>query len=43
MSFEMIMLGIASLIAIGILLHHPSKTLRYSIIAYFYGGRLNIW
>lgn len=27
MSFEMIMLGIASLIAIGILLHHPSKTL----------------
>lgn len=27
MSFEIIMLGIASLIAIGILLHHPSKTL----------------
>ena len=27
MSFEMIMIGIASLIAIGILLHHPSKTL----------------
>ena len=27
MSFEMIMLGIASLVAISILLHHPSKTL----------------
>ncbi|PKF62717.1 potassium/proton antiporter [Psychromonas sp. psych-6C06] len=27
MSFNLIMLGIASLIAIGILLHHPSKTL----------------
>ena len=27
MSFEMIMIGIASLVAIGILLHHPSKTL----------------
>jgi len=26
MSFEMIMMGIASLVAIGILLHHPSKT-----------------
>jgi len=26
MSFEMIMIGIASLVAIGILLHHPSKT-----------------
>jgi len=27
MSFEMIMIGIASLVVIGILLHHPSKTL----------------
>lgn len=26
MSFEMIMIGFASLVAIGILLHHPSKT-----------------
>ena len=26
MSFEMIMIGVASLVAIGILLHHPSKT-----------------
>lgn len=27
MSYQVILLGIAALIAVGILLHHPSKTL----------------
>lgn len=37
MTFEMIMIGVASLVAIGILLHHPSKTLGIPSLLIFMG------
>lgn len=37
MTFEMIMIGVASLVAIGILLHHPSKTVGIPSLLIFMG------
>ncbi|WP_342666123.1 hypothetical protein [Shewanella waksmanii] len=38
MTYEIILLGVAILVAVGILLHHPSKTLGIPSLLIFMGG-----
>ena len=42
MSYEVILLGVAALIAVGILLHHPSKTLGIPSLLIFMGVGLSL-
>lgn len=42
MSYQVILLGIAALIAVGILLHHPSKTLGLPSLLIFMGVGLSL-